>query len=77
MTDYDRPFDALSELEDEQIEVHRQDGTYATGKLVAWDKHLNLILVDARVYDGDERDYPFFVQRGGAITDIRPRLEVE
>jgi small nuclear ribonucleoprotein len=66
-----KPLDVLSDLLDNQVMVRLKNGLVITGKLKAFDIHINLVLEDASFQDGDvEKKFKHMFLRGDMVIFI-------
>jgi small nuclear ribonucleoprotein len=66
-----KPLDILSELLDNQVLVRLKNGLVITGKLKAFDIHINLVLEDASFQDNDvEKKFKTMFLRGDMVIFI-------
>jgi small nuclear ribonucleoprotein len=66
-----KPLDVLSELLDNQVLVRLKNGLVITGKLKAFDIHINLVLEDASFQDNDvEKKFKTMFLRGDMVIFI-------
>ena len=66
-----KPLDALNELKGEQVLVRLKNGLEFMGTLSAFDVHINLVLENAKVNDGEvEKKFNRIFLRGDMILFI-------
>ena len=66
-----RPLDILSGLSNERVLVKLKNGTEVRGELKAFDMHINLVLYDAEIDDGDvTRKFQKMFLRGDMVIFI-------
>lgn len=80
MTDFERPFDILNDLEGEGVMITRKDGSKVVGTLHAFDSHINMALKDVQIHPEDKKGFyeaDQFFQRGDAVDSVEPEGEGE
>ncbi|MDD5111319.1 MAG: LSm family protein [Candidatus Altiarchaeota archaeon] len=66
-----KPLDALNELLENQIMVKLKNGIEIQGKLKAFDIHINLVLEDAEIKEGEvTKKFPRLFVRGDMILFV-------
>ena len=66
-----KPLDALGEQLDQRVIVRLKNGTEITGTLRAFDIHINLVLKEAEVNDGETvRKLPNMFLRGDMVLYV-------
>lgn len=67
-----RPFDALANATEQNVEVELKNSHTYRGKLVAFDVHLNIVLEDAvEIVEGEEKDIGRILLRGDALVLVK------
>ena len=75
--DNERVFDYLDDLVGTEVRVYRKDESCVTGKLMAFDKHLNLAMSNVTITASIGADTVVetnenHIQRGDYVVDIQP-----
>lgn len=66
-----RPLDILSGLSNQRVLVKLKNGTEVRGELKAFDIHINLVLYNAEIDEGDvTRKFPKMFLRGDMVVFI-------
>lgn len=68
-----RPLDVLDKAKEDRVIAQLKNGSTVSGKLKAFDLHLNMWLEDASVnHEGSQTDYGKLLVRGDNVIIVSP-----